>query len=81
MVGLGWRAGGMAEYSTISERNMFPLADNMPLEEGALIEPVACTWPAISRVNFQKGWSALVIGAGMYLEAPVTLLLYSRPGA
>lgn len=73
----------MAEFSIIPEKNVFPLPQNISLEVGALVEPIACAWSALSRSRFQQGWTALVIGAGKFsldLQPPNLSALTVHPG-
>jgi len=69
-IGIGGWGGGLAEYITAKQEFVHVLPDNIPLEIGALIEPLSIAWHAVKRSAFVKGDSVLVIGAG-----PIGLLL------
>ncbi|CAN8100709.1 unnamed protein product [Discula destructiva] len=59
----GW-GGGMAETTTAPATAVKPLPDNISLEVGALIEPLAVGWHAVSISPFKEGDSVLVLGGG-----------------
>jgi L-iditol 2-dehydrogenase len=60
--------GGVAEYVRVPEINLrydtFKLPDSVSFEEGALIEPVACSVKAIEKANIRPGDIVLIIGLG-----------------
>ena len=62
--GLAGRGGGLAEYCAVDRRNAHVLPPGMPAEVGALVEPLAVAWHAMSRSGFLPGQTALVLGAG-----------------
>lgn len=61
--------GGFSEYIRIPalnvDRGVFLLPDEISFEEGAFIEPLACTIRAQRLANLKPGDSVLVIGSGM----------------
>lgn len=57
------RDGGMAEVVAVPERHLVPL-EGVPLEEAALLEPLACCLHAVDLLGAEKGEMALVVGAG-----------------
>lgn len=59
----GW-GGGMAEATDAPATAVKLLPANMSLEAGALVEPLAVGWHAVSISPFQDGDSALVLGGG-----------------
>ncbi len=63
-VGLSGWGGGLSEHMVVPESCVKPLPDNISLEVGALIEPLAVGWHAVDISPFQKGNSALVLGGG-----------------
>lgn len=63
-VGYSTPGGGFAEQLVVSEDNIFILPDNVPLEVGALVEPLAVAWHAVRMANVRPGQHALVLGAG-----------------
>ena len=56
--------GGMAEFVDVPVGNIVTLPEQMPLEVGALAEPVAVTVHAIRQGGYTPGDRALVFGAG-----------------
>jgi len=58
------RDGGLEEYLSVPERNLFPLRDDMSLIEGALVEPAGVALHAVRKAPIAANASALVIGAG-----------------
>ena len=76
--------GGLAEYIRVPGHNLqhdcFVLPDDMKMEDGALIEPVACAVQALKRkAPVQEGDHVLVIGAGMMGQ--ILMLLARHYGA
>jgi 2-desacetyl-2-hydroxyethyl bacteriochlorophyllide A dehydrogenase len=63
------RDGGFADYAVAPATNVYSIAD-VPYEEAAFIEPLACVVYGVKRLNAQLGASALVYGAG-----PIGLLM------
>lgn len=57
------RPGAFAEYVLVPEENAFPIGD-MPFEQAAFIEPLACVVWGIHVVHPHVGDRALVFGAG-----------------
>ncbi len=61
--------GGFAEYIRIPEinvdRGVFVLPDNMSLEDGTFIEPLACVVRGQRIARIEPGQTVVVIGSGM----------------
>ncbi len=53
-----------AQFVAVPARNVVALGSDMPIEFGALIEPIAVGVHAVRRVGVQPGVSVLVIGGG-----------------
>ncbi|MCQ2507732.1 MAG: zinc-dependent alcohol dehydrogenase family protein [Dorea sp.] len=62
--------GGFAEYSVAPEAQVFLIKDDIPFEEAAMVEPLACVLHGIDRVGIEPGRTVLVIGGG-----PIGLLM------
>ena len=62
--------GGYAEFATVAARQCRMLADDLPLAEGALAEPIAVGLHAVMRSGLKPGDNVLVLGAG-----PIGLLV------
>ncbi len=58
------RDGGFAEYSVVPEAQAFKLSPELPLEAGAMAEPVACCLHGIDRADIRPGDSVCVVGGG-----------------
>ncbi len=60
--------GAFAEYillpSHIVKQNLFHKPANLPFQEAALLEPLACVVHGISRLNIKQRDNVLIIGAG-----------------
>lgn len=63
-VGLSGWGGGMTEITDAPGTAIKKLPTQMSLELGALVEPLAVGWHAVSISPFQPGHSALVLGGG-----------------
>jgi 2-desacetyl-2-hydroxyethyl bacteriochlorophyllide A dehydrogenase len=56
--------GGMQSSWTVPAANLFRLPDAMPLDFGALIEPLAVACHDVALAKIERGEKALVIGGG-----------------
>jgi L-iditol 2-dehydrogenase len=63
-----------AEYVAVPARNVVPLREDMPIEHGALIEPLAVAVHAVRRVGAGRARSALVVGGGPIGQSVVLAL-------
>ncbi len=62
--GLGFCDGAMSERVVASEEHTIFLPKSIPLEIGALVEPLSVAWHAVRISGLQPGDTALVLGAG-----------------
>lgn len=62
--GLTSDGGGMAEYTVVSADRLHVLPNNVDLRMGALVEPMAVAWHAVTAGRVPAGGAALVVGAG-----------------
>lgn len=62
--------GAFAEYVKVPERNVYKIPGWIPLEEAALIEPLACIIRGLDNVKIPVGSSVAVVGTG-----PIGLLM------
>jgi len=62
--GLTSDGGGMAEFTTVDAWRLHVLPDSVDLVLGALVEPMAVAWHAVTRSGVLPGQSALILGAG-----------------
>lgn len=58
------RDGGMGEYVTVPERNLFLLPDHVELLHAACAEPAAVALHGVRKMRVQPGDDAAVFGAG-----------------
>ncbi|EIW53227.1 alcohol dehydrogenase GroES domain protein [Trametes versicolor FP-101664 SS1] len=63
-IGIGGLGGGLSEYICVERRLVFPLPPKVPLDVGAMMEPLSIAWHAVKRSNFKAGDSVLILGAG-----------------
>ncbi|KAF2800741.1 sorbitol dehydrogenase [Melanomma pulvis-pyrius CBS 109.77] len=63
-VGLSGWGGGLAEHIVVPTSTLYHLPDNVPLEIGALIEPLAVGWHAVKISPFKDGDAVLILGGG-----------------
>ncbi|KAL4950417.1 chaperonin 10-like protein [Aspergillus filifer] len=62
--GFSAAGGGLASEIVVKHYACIPLLDSVSLEVGALMEPLAVAWHCIRISGFQKGQTALILGAG-----------------
>lgn len=63
-IGLGGHGGGLAEKIVVQQRWVHKIADSVPLDQAALIEPLAVGFHAVARSDAAAGDVALITGAG-----------------
>lgn len=63
-IGLSGWGGGMSDYASIPATAVHLLPDNVPLDIGALVEPLAVGWHAVSNSPFKETDNVLVLGGG-----------------
>jgi (R,R)-butanediol dehydrogenase / meso-butanediol dehydrogenase / diacetyl reductase len=56
--------GGMAEYVSVPNDSIYPLPEDLPLQIGALVEPLAVGIHAVSESGIQPEDTAIIFGAG-----------------
>jgi len=59
-----WREGGYAEHIVTKAQYCFRLADNIPLSDGALVEPMAVALRGARHAELKQGQHVLILGAG-----------------
>lgn len=62
--------GAFAEYVKVPEQNVYKIPEDLPLEEAALIEPLACIVRGLDNVKISVGSTVAIVGAG-----PIGLLM------
>lgn len=63
-VGLSGWGGGLAKYIVLPTSTLYRLPENVPLEIGALVEPLSVGWHAVKVSDFKKGQAVLILGGG-----------------
>ncbi|KAI9803435.1 MAG: hypothetical protein M1833_000954 [Piccolia ochrophora] len=63
-IGLSGRGGGLSDHVVVPRKSVYRLPDNVPLDVGALVEPLAVAWHAVNISPFQPNDSTLVLGGG-----------------
>ncbi|KAH9865076.1 hypothetical protein IAQ61_009022 [Plenodomus lingam] len=63
-IGLSGWGGGLADHIVVPVSTLYHLPDNVPLEIGALVEPLAVGWHAVKISPFKPGNVALILGGG-----------------
>ncbi len=56
--------GGFSEYSIVPFKQLYKIPNAVPIDDVALIEPLACCIHGIERLNINVGDKVLVIGGG-----------------
>ncbi|MCC6176606.1 MAG: alcohol dehydrogenase catalytic domain-containing protein [Chloroflexi bacterium] len=56
--------GGFAEYILVPEQTVYPLPPGVPVEHGALTEPLSCCVHATELANIRAGGTVAIVGAG-----------------
>ncbi len=64
VTGINSPGGGMSEFTTVRADDVYVLPEDVDLFHGALVEPMATAWHAVSRGGVRAGQTALVAGAG-----------------
>jgi (R,R)-butanediol dehydrogenase/meso-butanediol dehydrogenase/diacetyl reductase len=68
-IGISGRGGGLSEHIVVERRWVHPVAD-MPLDQAAMIEPLAVALHSVKHAGVEAGQTAVVGGAG-----PIGLLV------
>ncbi|KAJ5106714.1 hypothetical protein N7456_003389 [Penicillium angulare] len=63
-IGYSSRSGGLSDHVSVDKKHVFRLPDSIPLDIGALVEPISVAWHAVSRTPIRKDDAVLVVGAG-----------------
>jgi len=56
--------GAFAEYIAVPSSKVFPIPDDIPFEEAALVEPAAVGVHAVEQADLRKGNRVVIIGSG-----------------
>lgn len=63
-IGLSGGGGGLSDAVTVPATSVLPLPDNVPLDIGALVEPLSVGWHAVSQAPVTKHSTILILGGG-----------------
>ena len=69
-IGLSGGGGGLSENVVVPQKAIIPLPSNIPLDVGALVEPLSVAWHAVSAAPLDTSSSALILGGGAFVHAP-----------
>lgn len=65
MAGLGTAVdGAFAEYITVPEETVYPVADNISYEVAAMTEPISCCLHGFDMTDVQVGDTVMIVGTG-----------------
>jgi threonine dehydrogenase-like Zn-dependent dehydrogenase len=56
--------GGLSESVVVPEKTIIPLPSDIPLDAGALVEPLSVAWHAVSAAPLISDFVVLILGAG-----------------
>ena len=75
------RDGGMAEYCVVPVNSCLPLADDVPFEVGAMVEPLSCVLHGLDLVEpITPATKVLIIGGGFIGSLFLQLICSKSPG-
>lgn len=77
-IGLSGWGGGLSDAVTVFADAVLRLPDNVPLDVGALVEPLSVAWHAISAVPIKSTDTVLVLGGGPIGLAVVQCLVAKK---
>ncbi|PSN66439.1 sorbitol dehydrogenase [Corynespora cassiicola Philippines] len=63
-IGLSGGGGGLSDSVVVPERAVLKLPENVPLDVGALVEPLSVAWHAVSAAPITQESTVLVLGGG-----------------
>lgn len=55
---------GISEYAVVDPRNLALMSKDIPFEQAALAEPVACAVSSANKLDIELGQTVVIIGAG-----------------
>ncbi|KAL4760624.1 2,3-butanediol dehydrogenase [Aspergillus foveolatus] len=73
-IGFSSNSGGLSDYVTVPARHAILLPESVPLDLGALVEPLTVAWHAVARSPHETARTALVVGGGPIGLAVVQVL-------
>ncbi|KAK5635995.1 hypothetical protein RRF57_011707 [Xylaria bambusicola] len=71
--------GGLSDFVAIDSRYVFKLPDNVPSDVGALVEPFAVAWHAVSQANISAHDDVVIMGAGPIGLAAIKCIKLRQP--
>jgi threonine dehydrogenase-like Zn-dependent dehydrogenase len=77
-VGLSGGGGGLSDAVCVSATHVFPLPSKLPLEIGALVEPLAVAWHAVSAASELSPESVVVVIGGGPIGLATILCLKAK---
>ncbi|KAL3478615.1 chaperonin 10-like protein [Aspergillus californicus] len=73
-IGFSSDAGGLSDHVVVPAKHAIPLPDSVPLDIGAVVEPLTVAWHAVDRSPVTTAQTALVVGGGPIGLAVVQVL-------
>ncbi|EAU37433.1 conserved hypothetical protein [Aspergillus terreus NIH2624] len=67
-------SSGLSDHVVVPEKHAIPLPGSIPLDIGALVEPLTVAWHAVDRAPIETAQTALVVGGGPIGLAVVQVL-------
>lgn len=87
-IGISGAGGGLSERLAVPQRWVHKISKDIPLDQAALVEPLAVAYRAVKRSEIQPGDTALITGAGpiglmttLVLSAMGVKTIVSEPNA
>ncbi|KAH8588873.1 chaperonin 10-like protein [Bisporella sp. PMI_857] len=77
ILGFSGIAGGLSDQAVVNAKHAIRLPENVPLDIGAMVEPLSVAWHAVDRGSPHEGDSALVVGSGP-IGLAIILILQMR---
>lgn len=77
-VGLSGGGGGLSEAVCVNATHVFPLPENVPLDIGALVEPLSVAWHAVSAASDINPESTVAILGGGPIGLAAILCLKAK---
>jgi threonine dehydrogenase-like Zn-dependent dehydrogenase len=63
-IGLSGGGGGLSDSVVVPEAAVLKLPDNIPLDVGALVEPLSVAWHAVAAASLTPSSTVLILGGG-----------------
>ncbi|KAI1362231.1 GroES-like protein [Xylaria arbuscula] len=78
-LGLMGGGGGLSDFVAVDAQYVFELPDNVPSDIGALVEPLAAAWHAVSKAHIAAHDDVVIMGAGPIGLATIECIKLRKP--